>query len=165
MAGADPGAVSDAAKRRQRDEMGTLGSGNHYLEVQHVTAVYDAAVAQGFGLAVGDVVVSIHCGSRGLGHQIGSEFLREMAIAAAHLLFLRAHIAVRRTGHAGRARVGSIRSQRRKSSANSIADGYRWPGSFRMAFRQMAAKSRGRRRPPSPGGVGSSESTFFATSV
>src|SRR5438552_5457500 len=83
MAGADPGAVSDAAKRRQRDEMGTLGSGNHYLEVQHVTAVYDAAVAQGFGLAVGDVVVSIHCGSRGLGHQIGSEFLREMAIAAA----------------------------------------------------------------------------------
>ena len=82
MAGADPSAVSDAAKRRQRDEMGTLGSGNHYLEVQHVTAVYDAATAQAFGLAVGDVVVSIHCGSRGLGHQIGTEFLREMAVAA-----------------------------------------------------------------------------------
>ena len=81
MAGADPRAVSDAAKRRQRDEMGTLGSGNHYLEVQHVAAVYDAATAQAFGLAVGDVVVSIHCGSRGLGHQIGTEFLREMAVA------------------------------------------------------------------------------------
>jgi tRNA-splicing ligase RtcB len=82
MRGADPGAVSDAAKRRQRDEMGTLGSGNHYLEVQRVTAVHDAAVARAFGLEVGAAVVSIHCGSRGLGHQIGTEFLREMAIAA-----------------------------------------------------------------------------------
>jgi tRNA-splicing ligase RtcB len=83
MAGALPCHVSDAAKRRQRDEMGTLGSGNHYLEVQHVVAVYDGAAARAFGLGVGDVVVSIHCGSRGLGHQIGTEFLREMAITAA----------------------------------------------------------------------------------
>jgi tRNA-splicing ligase RtcB len=82
MAGADPAVVSEAAKRRQRDEMGTLGSGNHYLEVQRVTDVYDAAAAAAFGLAVDAVVVSIHCGSRGLGHQIGTEFLREMAIAA-----------------------------------------------------------------------------------
>jgi len=83
MAGADPAQVSVAAKRRQRDEMGTLGSGNHYLEVQHVANVYDSAIAQAYGLAVGDVVISIHCGSRGLGHQIGTEFLREMAITAA----------------------------------------------------------------------------------
>jgi tRNA-splicing ligase RtcB len=62
--------------------MGTLGSGNHYLEVQHVTEVFDAAAAAAFGLRAGDVVVSIHCGSRGLGHQIGTEFLREMAITA-----------------------------------------------------------------------------------
>ena len=82
MAGADPRRVSDAAKRRQRDEMGTLGSGNHYLEVQRVTDVYDRMTAESFGLAEGDVVVSIHCGSRGLGHQIGTEFLREMAIGA-----------------------------------------------------------------------------------
>jgi tRNA-splicing ligase RtcB (3'-phosphate/5'-hydroxy nucleic acid ligase) len=82
VSGADPAAVSEAAKRRQRDEMGTLGSGNHYLEVQRVAEVYDTATAQAFGLAVGEVVVSIHCGSRGLGHQIGTEFLREMAIAA-----------------------------------------------------------------------------------
>jgi tRNA-splicing ligase RtcB len=82
MAGADPAQVSDAAKRRQRDEMGTLGSGNHYLEVQHVVTVYDRATADAFGLREGDVVVSIHCGSRGLGHQIGTEYLREMAIAA-----------------------------------------------------------------------------------
>jgi tRNA-splicing ligase RtcB len=82
MAGAEPGHVSDAAKRRQRDEMGTLGSGNHYLEVQHVVEVHDRAVAEAFGLHTGDIVVSIHCGSRGLGHQIGTEFLREMAVAA-----------------------------------------------------------------------------------
>jgi tRNA-splicing ligase RtcB len=83
MEGARPDCVSDAAKRRQRDEMGTLGSGNHYLEVQHVVEVHDRAAAEAFGLAVGDVVVSIHCGSRGLGHQIGTEYLREMAVAAA----------------------------------------------------------------------------------
>ena len=82
MAGADPGQVSAAAKRRQRDEMGTLGSGNHYLEVQHITEVFDRATADAFGLVAGEVVVSIHCGSRGLGHQIGTEYLREMAIAA-----------------------------------------------------------------------------------
>jgi tRNA-splicing ligase RtcB len=81
-AGADPAAVSEAAKRRQRDAMGTLGSGNHYLEVQHVVETYDDAAANAFGLRNGDVVVSVHCGSRGLGHQIGTEFLREMTIAA-----------------------------------------------------------------------------------
>lgn len=84
MAGAEPGEVSDKAKRRQRDEMGTLGSGNHYLEVQHVAAVHEPDIARAYGLAEGDVVVSIHCGSRGLGHQIGTEFLRAMADAARH---------------------------------------------------------------------------------
>ena len=83
MPGADPKAVSDRAKNRQRDEMGTLGSGNHYLEVQHVAEVFDAHAAGAFGLRLGDALVSIHCGSRGLGHQIGTEFLREMVIAAA----------------------------------------------------------------------------------
>lgn len=82
VAGADPGEVSEQAKRRQRDEMGTLGSGNHYLEVQHVAQAFDRSTADAFGIREGDVVVSIHCGSRGLGHQIGTEFLREMAIGA-----------------------------------------------------------------------------------
>jgi len=83
MAGAQPEYVSDYAKKRQQDEMGTLGSGNHYLEVQQVVQVFDAAVASTFGLRVGDLVVSIHCGSRGLGHQIGTEFLKRMAVNAA----------------------------------------------------------------------------------
>ena len=82
MAGARPDAVSAQAKKRQKKEMGTLGSGNHYLEVQHVTDVYDARVAEVFGIRGGDVVLSIHCGSRGLGHQIGTEFLKQMVASA-----------------------------------------------------------------------------------
>ena len=81
-AGADPLAVSERARKRQRDEMGTLGSGNHYLEVQVVEALVDAAAARAYGLEHGDVVVSLHCGSRGLGHQIGTDYLREMVVAA-----------------------------------------------------------------------------------
>ncbi|MFZ5776274.1 MAG: RtcB family protein [Thermodesulfobacteriota bacterium] len=82
MAGADPGEVSPQARKRQRDEMGTLGSGNHYLEIQRVAEIHDPETAAAFGLAIGDALVSIHCGSRGLGHQIGTEFLKRMAIAA-----------------------------------------------------------------------------------
>jgi len=82
MRGARPAAVSSRAKVRQQDEMGTLGSGNHYLEVQQVVQLFDRTTAAAFGLRVGDVVISIHCGSRGLGHQIGTEFLRRMAIEA-----------------------------------------------------------------------------------
>lgn len=82
MAGARPQYVSDRAKERQRREMGTLGSGNHYLEVQAVAEILDHRAASAFGLVPDGVVVTIHCGSRGLGHQIGSEFLKEMASAA-----------------------------------------------------------------------------------
>jgi tRNA-splicing ligase RtcB len=84
MRGARPDCVSEHAKKRQRDEMGTLGSGNHYLEVQKVAQVFDAKTANTFGIRENDVVISIHCGSRGLGHQIGTEYLKAMAIAASH---------------------------------------------------------------------------------
>jgi tRNA-splicing ligase RtcB len=82
MRGADPDAVSAQAKKRQKKEMGTLGSGNHYLEVQHITDIYDERIAEIFGIRGGDVVLSIHCGSRGLGHQIGTEFLKQMVASA-----------------------------------------------------------------------------------
>jgi len=85
VAGAVPENVSEIAKARQRGEMGTLGSGNHYLEVQVVDAIYDAAAARAFGLAQDQVLVSIHCGSRGLGHQIGTEYTLKLAKAAAGL--------------------------------------------------------------------------------
>jgi tRNA-splicing ligase RtcB len=83
MLHAKPGNVSAQAKKRQRDQMGTLGSGNHYLEIQEVTELFDATIAAAYGLARGDIVLMIHCGSRGLGHQIGTEYLKRMAVTAA----------------------------------------------------------------------------------
>ena len=80
--GARPEEVSERAIKRQQEEMGTLGSGNHYLEVQRVAEIFDEAKARAFRLNKDEVVVSIHCGSRGLGHQIGTEYLRRMVVAA-----------------------------------------------------------------------------------
>lgn len=85
VSGAVPGNVSELAKKRQRGEMGTLGSGNHYLEVQVVERIYDNVTAQAFGLREGQLVISIHCGSRGLGHQIGTDYLVMLAKAASRL--------------------------------------------------------------------------------
>lgn len=85
VSGAIPEYVSDLAKKRQHGEMGTLGSGNHYLEVQLVERIYDQAAAQAFGLHEGQLVISIHCGSRGLGHQIGTDYLVMLAKAASRL--------------------------------------------------------------------------------
>ena len=82
MRGADPGQISEHAKERQKNEMGTLGSGNHYLEVQKVVEIYDTEIAKIFGVELNDVKISIHCGSRGLGHQIGTEFLKSMVVSA-----------------------------------------------------------------------------------
>ncbi|MDZ7642263.1 MAG: RtcB family protein [Desulfurivibrio sp.] len=83
MTGADPEEVSAQARKRQRDQLGTLGAGNHYLEVQRVEEIYSPESAAVYGLRVGEAVVSIHCGSRGLGHQVGSEFMKRMNRAAA----------------------------------------------------------------------------------
>lgn len=77
-AGADPAKVSNEAKKRQLEEMGTLGSGNHYMEIQRVAEIFDPDAARAFGIAEGDIKVSLHCGSRGLGHQIGTDYLRQM---------------------------------------------------------------------------------------
>jgi len=79
MTGADPREVSKQAKKRMKDQIGSLGSGNHYLEVQWVEMVLDTDKAAIFGIKEGDAVVSIHCGSRGLGHQIATDYLEEMA--------------------------------------------------------------------------------------
>ena len=82
MEGARPEKVSEQAKKRQQDQMGTLGSGNHYLEVQEVMQIFDEPIATVYGLRQGDVLLSIHCGSRGLGHQIGTEYLKRMLLTA-----------------------------------------------------------------------------------
>ncbi len=78
--GAKPECVSREAKKRQVEEMGTLGSGNHYLEVQRVAQIFDFQAAAAFGLDENDLVVSIHCGSRGLGHQVGTDYLKSMVV-------------------------------------------------------------------------------------
>jgi tRNA-splicing ligase RtcB len=80
--GAEPEHVSETAKKRQYREMGTLGSGNHYLEAQVVAELYDEKAALAMGLKKDDVVISVHCGSRGLGHQIGTDALKNLAYAA-----------------------------------------------------------------------------------
>lgn len=78
MAGADPDLVSDRAKQRGADQLGTLGSGNHFLEIQYVDEIYDRKVAETFGLTEGMITVMIHCGSRGLGHQTCTDYVRIM---------------------------------------------------------------------------------------
>lgn len=85
MEHAVPSSVSQTAKKRQKGEMGTLGSGNHYLELQIVKKIYDAQAAQAYGLKENQLIISIHCGSRGLGHQIGTDYLISLAKAAGRL--------------------------------------------------------------------------------
>jgi len=78
MKGADPGVISDRALKRGHDELGTLGSGNHFLEIQVVDKIYDTEIASVFNLFEGQLTVLIHTGSRGFGHQICDDFLKEM---------------------------------------------------------------------------------------
>ncbi|PKN03354.1 RNA-splicing ligase RtcB [Candidatus Dependentiae bacterium HGW-Dependentiae-1] len=78
MAGADPRQVSEKAKARGADQLGTLGSGNHFLEIQAIEEIFDERAAQAFGLMQGGVVIMIHCGSRGLGHQTCTDHVRLM---------------------------------------------------------------------------------------
>jgi tRNA-splicing ligase RtcB (3'-phosphate/5'-hydroxy nucleic acid ligase) len=78
MDGADPDMVSDRAKNRGLPQLGTLGSGNHFLEVQYVERIFEPALAETLGLHPNQVVVLVHCGSRGLGHQVCTDYLREM---------------------------------------------------------------------------------------
>jgi len=76
--GADATTVSDHAKKRGLGQVGTLGSGNHFLEVQYVERVFEPEIAQVLGLYENEIVVLIHSGSRGLGHQVCTDYLREM---------------------------------------------------------------------------------------
>ncbi|USZ67760.1 RtcB family protein [Halorussus salilacus] len=82
----DPSKVSQKAKDRGKNQIGSLGSGNHFLEVQRVTDTYLDDVADAYGLAEDQIVVLIHCGSRGLGHQVCTDYLREIEQAHSGLL-------------------------------------------------------------------------------
>ncbi len=78
LAAADPAAVSPRAKQRGHDQVGTIGSGNHFIEVQVVDEVFDATAAAAYGLRAGQLVVLVHTGSRGFGHQVCTDYVREM---------------------------------------------------------------------------------------
>lgn len=80
--GARPEFVSHRAKERQFKQVGTLGSGNHYLEVQWVEEIYDSRAADAYGLFPDQILVAIHCGSRALGHQIGTDYLSVLEAAS-----------------------------------------------------------------------------------
>ncbi len=76
MDGANPEKVSDKAKKRGKPQLGTLGAGNHFLEIQKVSNIFDEGFAKKYGLEKNNVVIMIHTGSRGLGHQIASDYLK-----------------------------------------------------------------------------------------
>ena len=78
MEGADPTVLSDRAFKRGRDQLGTLGSGNHFLEIQAVDRIYDPKKAKAYGLFEGQATIFLHSGSRGFGHQICDDFLKGM---------------------------------------------------------------------------------------
>lgn len=82
MEGAEPSLISKKAYERGRSQLGTLGSGNHFAEIQYVDEIYDEAAASAFGLFNGQVTVMIHTGSRGFGHQVCTDFLAVMLNAA-----------------------------------------------------------------------------------
>jgi tRNA-splicing ligase RtcB len=81
IASADPGQVSERAKQRGEDQLGTLGGGNHFIEIQVVDAIFDEPAAQAFRLSPGQVTVLVHTGSRGLGHQVCTDHVKVMDVA------------------------------------------------------------------------------------
>ena len=82
LAGADPGAISERAYERGLPQLGTLGSGNHFLEVQYVDEIYDEEATGAYGLSEGSITVLIHSGSRGLGHQVCQDYVERFLQAA-----------------------------------------------------------------------------------
>ena len=83
LPGADPEAISDRARERGSNQLGTVGSGNHFIELQEVERIFDEAAAEAYGLRPGQVTVLIHSGSRGLGHQVCTDFVKRMDRAQA----------------------------------------------------------------------------------
>ena len=82
--GADPAAVSDRARERGAGQLGTMGSGNHFVELQRVDRLFDSRAAEAFGLREGQLTVLVHSGSRGLGHQVCSDYVKRMDAVLSH---------------------------------------------------------------------------------
>lgn len=140
LAEADPGKVSARAKERGRHQLGTIGSGNHFLEVQYVEQVHDAEAARAMGLEANQVVVLAHCGSRGLGHQVCTDFLAQMGAAMQkHEITLpdRQLACVPIQSEEGQAYLGGMRAAANFAWANRQAILHFLRGAFRRIFGQQ----------------------------
>jgi tRNA-splicing ligase RtcB (3'-phosphate/5'-hydroxy nucleic acid ligase) len=140
LPGADPGAVSDRARERGARQVGTMGSGNHFVEVQRVDRIFDERAADAFGLSNGQVTVLIHCGSRGLGHQVCTDYVKRMdAVMARYGIELpdRQLACAPLSSPEGRAYLGAMAAAANFAWANRqvIAD------SVRAAIRRVAGPS------------------------
>jgi tRNA-splicing ligase RtcB len=143
LEGADPTAVSERAHVRGSGQLGTMGSGNHFVELQVVEQVLDAPTARAFGLAEGQVTVLIHSGSRGLGHQVCTDYVRLMD---AQLTRYRIHLPDRQLACApassveGRRYLAAMAAAANFAWANrqAIADGVR--GAIRSVLGEAAAE-------------------------
>jgi tRNA-splicing ligase RtcB len=130
LEGADPSAVSERARLRGRDQLGTMGSGNHFVELQEVEEVLDPDAARAFGLEPGQVTILIHSGSRGLGHQVCTDYVKLMD---SRLAAYRIHLPDRQLACApassseGRRYLGAMAAAANFAWANrqAIADGAR----------------------------------------
>jgi tRNA-splicing ligase RtcB len=139
LEGADPGAVSERAKERGRPQLGTLGSGNHFLEVQYVEEIHDPEAARVMGLAPGQAVVLVHCGSRGLGHQVCTDYLAQMGAAMKRYNITlpdRQLACVPIQSPEGQAYLAAMRASANFAWANRQAILHFLRGSFRKVFGQ-----------------------------
>ncbi len=114
MPGAEPDRVSQRAKERGTPQLGTLGSGNHFLEVDIVDEIYEPEIARAMGIdRVGQAVLYVHCGSRGLGHQVADDYIKYMLQAMQKY----AH---RSAGPPARLRAGRIAGRAGLSRRNAL---------------------------------------------
>ena len=137
LAGADPDQVSQRAKDRGRQQLGTLGSGNHFLEVQYVESIHHEEAARVLGIVPGQVVVLLHCGSRGLGHQVCTDSLAQMGAAMKrHNINVpdRQLACVPIQSEEGRAYLAAMRAAANFAWANRQAILHRLRGSFQKVF-------------------------------
>jgi tRNA-splicing ligase RtcB (3'-phosphate/5'-hydroxy nucleic acid ligase) len=137
LAEADPDQVSARAKERGRPQLGTIGSGNHFLEIQYVERIEDQEAAAAMGLEPNQVVVLIHCGSRGLGHQVCTDYLAQMGSAMkkyAITLPDRQLACVPIHSPEGHAYLGAMRASANFAWANRQAILHFLRGSFRRIF-------------------------------
>jgi tRNA-splicing ligase RtcB len=134
---ADADRVSERAKERGRPQLGTLGSGNHFLEVQFVDSIADQVAARAFGIEAGQAAVLIHCGSRGLGHQVCTDYLAEMGAAMKRYeisLPDRQLACVPIQSPEGKAYLGAMRAAANFAWANRQAILHLLRGSFQKVF-------------------------------